>query len=142
MLKINHFLGDGKYANNTVLKLCKKYDLFLISKLQNNSALFFEYIGEYSGKGKHKIYGYKLDYKEIPPKYLINKVLTKTYQMKLLSKSMNGRLNMVIVHKTIDKKLAHAVFFSNDLTLSFQKIIDYYSLRFQIEFNFRDAKQF
>jgi putative transposase len=26
--------------------------------------------------------------------------------------------------------------------LSYEKIIDYYKLRFQIEFNFRDAKQF
>ncbi|WP_443689872.1 hypothetical protein [Nostoc mirabile] len=26
--------------------------------------------------------------------------------------------------------------------MSYEKIIDYYRLRFQIEFNFRDAKQF
>jgi putative transposase len=26
--------------------------------------------------------------------------------------------------------------------LSYEKVIDYYKLRFQIEFNFRDAKQF
>ena len=32
--------------------------------------------------------------------------------------------------------------FGNNLELSYQKLIDYYSLRFQIEFNFRDAKQF
>jgi putative transposase len=31
---------------------------------------------------------------------------------------------------------------SSDLKLSSEKIIDYYKLRFQIEFNFRDAKQF
>jgi putative transposase len=37
---------------------------------------------------------------------------------------------------------SHAVLFSRDLDLSYDKIIDYYSLRFQIEFNFRDAKQF
>ena len=30
----------------------------------------------------------------------------------------------------------------SDLKLSYEKIIDYYKLRFQIEFNFRDAKQF
>jgi hypothetical protein len=37
---------------------------------------------------------------------------------------------------------AHVVLFSSDLTLSAEKIIAFYSLRFQIEFNFRDAKQF
>ena len=34
------------------------------------------------------------------------------------------------------------VLFSNDLTLASETVIDYYSLRFQIEFNFRDAKQY
>ena len=32
--------------------------------------------------------------------------------------------------------------FSSDLELPYDKLIDFYSLRFQIEFNFRDAKQF
>ncbi len=32
--------------------------------------------------------------------------------------------------------------FSDDLTLASEAMIDYYSLRFQIEFNFRDAKQY
>jgi len=31
---------------------------------------------------------------------------------------------------------------STDLALSDKKIMDYYTLRFQIEFNFRDAKQY
>ena len=34
------------------------------------------------------------------------------------------------------------VLFSSDLDLAYAQIIDYYSLRFQIEFNFRDAKQY
>jgi len=31
--------------------------------------------------------------------------------------------------------------FSSDVQLNPEKLVDYYSLRFQIEFNFRDAKQ-
>lgn len=34
------------------------------------------------------------------------------------------------------------VLFSSDLALSYIQLIDYYRLRFQIEFNFRDAKQY
>jgi len=49
----------------------------------------------------------------------------------------------VIIQKTNTKtnKIAHIVLFSSDLNLDYKKIIDYYSLRFQIEFVFRDAKQ-
>ena len=37
---------------------------------------------------------------------------------------------------------SHVLLFSSDLDLDAETLIDYYSLRFQIEFNFRDAKQF
>ena len=50
-------------------------------------------------------------------------------------------LVIVRAHRKTKKK-GQVILFSNDLELSFEKIIAYYSLRFQIEFNFRDAKQF
>ena len=53
-------------------------------------------------------------------------------------------LNVVIITKTNLKTgaFANINLFSSDLELSCEKIIDFYSLRFQIEFNFRDAKQY
>ena len=37
---------------------------------------------------------------------------------------------------------AHVVLFSSDLALASAPLVDYYGLRFQIEFNFRDTKQY
>jgi putative transposase len=37
---------------------------------------------------------------------------------------------------------AKVLLFSDDLNLARETLIDYYALRFQIEFNFRDAKQY
>jgi putative transposase len=53
-------------------------------------------------------------------------------------------LNVVILVKRNLKThaYAHVVLFSSDLELSNEQLMDYYSLRFQIEFNFRDAKQY
>jgi putative transposase len=53
-------------------------------------------------------------------------------------------LNVVIIHKTNLKTqaVAHVILFSTDLDLPFDQLIEYYKLRFQIEFNFRDAKQY
>jgi len=60
-----------------------------------------------------------------------------------LSKSFASELNVVIIEKINLKseKVGHALLFSSDVQLSWEKLIEYYSLRFQIEFNFRDAKQ-
>ena len=38
-------------------------------------------------------------------------------------------------------KVGHVLLFSSDAELGWEKLIEYYRLRFQIEFNFRDAKQ-
>lgn len=146
-LKIKHFVGDGKYGNNTCAKLCKEFGMFLISKLQHNSELYFENTELYKGRGRHKKYGNRLDYKNIPAEYIVkedinNNEITRTYHMFLLNPSFDDKLNVVIIQKIIEEKIAHVIFFSIDLELPYQKIIDYYSSRFQIEFNFRDAKEF
>ena len=44
-------------------------------------------------------------------------------------------------HLRTEKK-SHVLLFSSDLASDAETLIDYYALRFQIEFNFRDAKQF
>ena len=66
-----------------------------------------------------------------------------TYQMQSFHKAFSDALNVVVVVKTHLKtgKRGHVVLFSTDLDLTADQIVDYYSLRFQIEFNFRDAKQ-
>lgn len=49
---------------------------------------------------------------------------------------------MILVKKNLKTgKVAKVLLFSDDLNLPYDKLIDYYRLRFQIEFNFRDAKQ-
>ena len=51
---------------------------------------------------------------------------------------------MVFIIKTHLKtgKTAQVILLCDDLSLAADTLIDYYSLRFQIEFNFRDAKQY
>ena len=53
-------------------------------------------------------------------------------------------MNVVILAKTNlrTQARAHVILFSSDLALAYAPLVDYYSLRFQIEFNFRDAKQY
>ena len=70
-------------------------------------------------------------------------IITNYYQGIFLHKEFGCELNVVIIVKINLKtrKMGHAILFSSDLELEWEKLVDYYSLRFQIEFNFRDAKQ-
>ena len=56
-----------------------------------------------------------------------------------------ARIVLILIITKINLKtgaFANVNLFSSDLDLSWEKILDYCSLRFQIEFNFRDAKQY
>ncbi|MBL6981271.1 MAG: transposase [Anaerolineales bacterium] len=149
LVKIRHIALDGHFGNNNALQMVLLSGLDLVSKLRSDSALYFLYEGQQKARGPKRKYGNKVDYRNIPVKYLVSQktekgIQTKIYQSKMLHKSFAQMLNVVIITKTNLKTgaFAHVVLFSSDMKLSFEKIIDYYSLRFQIEFNFRDAKQF
>lgn len=150
-IDIVYFVFDGAFGNNYAVQMVKRCGLDIISKLQKNSALCFPNEEEYNGSGRPKIYGDDIDYKNLPEKYLKSDVTdedkntqTKIYQMEMLHRKFADKLNIVIIQKidTTTEKSSHVNLFSTDLKLGYEKIIDYYSLRFQIEFVFRDAKQY
>jgi putative transposase len=148
-IPVKYAVFDGAFGHNDALQMVKLSGLNLISKLKKNSKLFFPYEGTYSGKGAHKKYGEQINYKYIPTKFLKestckNSIKTDTYQMTMVHKLFSQQLNIVIIVKENLKTKARdfVILFSSDLDLDYKKLIDYYRLRFQIEFNFRDAKQY
>ena len=103
----------------------------------------------YAGRGRPCIYGDRFNPRQIDAKYCVStdtigNLKTEVYQMKLRHKKFADILNVVCILKTnlTTKQQAHVLVFSSDLTMDAEKMIDYYALRFQIEFNFRDAKQY
>ena len=149
-IKIEHFVFDGAFGNNDAVQMVRQIGLHLISKLRHDSALYLPYNGPYSGRGPRKKYGDKINYQDIPDEYLKESstdkdkaIETQIYQMQVWHKKFADLLNVVVIVKTNLKthKVAHVVLFSSDVDLSYELVIDYYRLRFQIEFNFRDAKQ-
>ena len=51
-------------------------------------------------------------------------------------------VTVLLARNTRTNRVSRKIIFSTDLALSADLMIEYYSLRFQIEFNFRDAKQY
>ena len=148
-LTVIYCVMDGAFGNNYALQMVRQCSLHLISKLRWDAALYFPYDGPQKKQGANKKYGNKLNYNHIPEQYLkettvADGIQTNIYQMTMWHKRFPDLLNVVVIVKTNLKTGAHAhvVLFSSDLNLAYDNLIDYYRLRFQIEFNFRDAKQF
>ena len=146
---VRYLALDGHFGNNNALQMVRQCGLHLISKLRHDAAVYFIYAGKQKSRGPHRKYGKKIDYRNIAEKYLVEKstegdIETRIYQARMLHRDFAQPLNVVMIVKTHLKTgaIAHVVLFSSDLELSYEKVIDFYSLRFQIEFNYRDAKQF
>lgn len=149
VLSLTYLVLDGHFGNNNALRMVRQTTLHLISKLRCDSALYWPYEGAYRGHGPRRKYGDRLDYRNIPSKYLKattvdGHIQTCTYQAEVLHKEFSQSLNVVVIVKTNlqTQAWAHVILFSTDLKLPYDQLVDYYCLRFQIEFNFRDAKQY
>jgi putative transposase len=149
VLSVTYLVLDGHFGNHNALHMVRQCNLHLISKLRCDAALYLPYTGPYAGRGPRRKYGPKVDYDNIPAQYLKETTVdghmqTRLYQAQLLHKEFAHPLNVVIIAKTNlrTQACAHVVLFSSDLDLAYAPLVDYYGLRFQIEFNFRDAKQY
>jgi putative transposase len=151
-LQCFHIVLDGFYGHEDYLLLALKHKLHIISKFKHNAHLILPFDGVQSGRGRPKIKGEKIDLAKIDQRYLVetisdrsSDIVTNVYQLNAYTpKIAKHLLNIVVlVHvNQITKKEGRTILFSTDLTLMVVQIIKYYSLRFQIEFDFRDAKQF
>ena len=149
VLAIQYLVMDGHFGNYPSAWMVLQTGLHFVSKLRSDAALYEPFTGKYCGCGPRPKYGDKVDVRKMKKKYLQSDkkedgIRTQIYQAALLNKGFAFSINVVVILKTnlATHKQAHVILFSTDLKLPYEKLYDYYTLRFQIEFNFRDAKQY
>ena len=149
LITLRYFVLDGFFGHNNALQMTRQCGLHLISKLRTDAALYMPPTTPDAAQGRPRIYGDRFNPRQIDPKDCVSadtqgNLRTEVSQMQLRHKKFADLLNVVCILKTnlTTKQQAHVLLFSSDLALDAEKMIAYYSLRFQIEFNFRDAKQY
>lgn len=148
-LSLAYLVMDGHFGNYPSAYMVRATGLHLISKMRSDAALYLPFEDEHKKRGPKPKQGDKIDVRALPDKYrkatsTEDDLRTEIYQGQFINKEFDFPLNVVIVVKTNLKTSAqaHVILFSTDLEQDYDQIIKFYSLRFQIEFNFRDAKQF
>ncbi len=149
VLAVQYLVMDGHFGNYPSAWMVLQTGLQFVSKLRSDAALYEPISGKYCGRGARPKYGDKVDVRKMKKKYLKSDktedgIRTQMYQAILLNKGFAFSINVIVILKTnlSTRKQAHIILFSTDLKLPYEKLFDYYTLRFQIEFNFRDAKQY
>lgn len=143
----NYIVADAYFSKRPFVKAVLSTGLEFISRLRDDSVLKYKFTGERTGKkGAPKKFDGLVDaYNFNPNRFsldLSNEEIT-IYSLFVYSKAfkMDIKLAIAIFYKD-GTETARKLFFSTDLKQDGEKIVRYYQARFQIEFLYRDAKQF
>jgi len=148
-IRIAYFVLDGHFGNHLATSMVRQAGLHIISKMHHNAELYLQPTAQEKVEHPKLKYGVRIDYAHLPEELWCASATedgyrTDIHQATCLHKLFAYPINVVIVVKTHleTKRVGHVVLFSSDLSLEAEKLYDYYTLRFQIEFTFRDAKQY
>ena len=143
--QVRYAVFDGAFAKHKFVAGCRELDLHLVSLLRVDANLRYLYTGAQKGRGRPKAYDGKVNFTDLSRLDCAGEVAPRITLYTGVVNSVSLKRNIricVVVNRTKPSKPRYVVLFSTDCELAAQTIYDYYTLRFQIEFLFRDAKQF
>lgn len=141
-----YFACDGFYAKIKVFEAFAQAGKHIITKFRSDADLRYLYQGEHpTGKrGPKKRYDGKVDFKELSRWQYVG-IDHQMPHLELYTQVLNSprfkRDFRVVLVRNIHLN-RYILLACTDLELSARNILRFYQLRFQIEFLFRDAKQF
>jgi hypothetical protein len=142
---VMYFVADGFYAKKKLFQALLGVNKHLITKLRPDANLMFKFEGTHEKRqGPKNKYESKAVYNDLSKWHFIGKdakydYLT-VYQRICYSPQFDIWLSVILVYNT--KTNQYILLASTDLAQNPLEILSFYQLRFQIEFLFRDAKQF
>jgi hypothetical protein len=135
---------DTLFSREKFVTGIQKFGFHIVSKLRSDANLHSLRFEKKKGRGRPKKYGHKINVNDSNDFDFVRKIDEKTsmFVANLYSRNLEQVIRVVRLEYKRKKKTVFKLFYSTDLELSAQEILDIYCSRFQIEFTFRDAKQF
>ena len=137
-------VADSAFSKKPFIDKLLGIDFNVVSCLRHDAALYYLWDGEPTGKpGRPRVKGDKIDFGNIDKSKAAlldtDEPTGQVYVLKAWCQSLH-RKNSLVIH--ILPNGGHRQYFSTDENMSGRDVMEYYCTRFQIEFCFRDAKQF
>jgi hypothetical protein len=143
----SYLVADAFFSKKKVVDTILASGLHFISRLRDDARLQYIYEGPQTGKkGRNKRFDGKVDPMDLNIKYFLEVFAGDQpgiYSAIVYSKAFEQNINLAVaVFSKRGKETARKLYFSTDLEISAVKIVSFYRSRFQIEFLYRDAKQY
>lgn len=142
-----YFVADAWFAKRFFVDGVTQIGMQFISRLRDDADLKYLCSYNHTGKrGRPKKYSGKIDTQNISKDYFDLIEQNDEYTMNsaiVYSKSLKSKIRLVhVAYNTKNGKQIIKLYFSTDLNLCPKDILLFYQSRFQIEFLYRDGKQF
>jgi len=139
-------VADGYFWRRPFVDTVAQVDFTLISKLPSNAVLQYPCVGPRpKRRGRPSKYQGRVDRLHLDAAHFtpcLQEDHWTAYQGKVYVKALDRLVKCVIIHITKkDGSIRTEAVFATDPTMDGAKVLEYYRLRFQIEFLYRDAKQ-
>jgi hypothetical protein len=142
---LRHLVADGAYSTFKWVDGVLQLDLEVIGKLRHDANLHYLYEGPQKPRGRRRLYAGKVSFDELSPWQALGEVKPNVslYTTLVWSVNLKRRIRVVyLLNQHSPERACTALLFSTDLELDPFELYQAYRARFQIEFIFRDAKQF
>jgi hypothetical protein len=134
---------DAYYTKALITNAILESGFHQIGKMRCDANLRHLYTGEQKPKGRRRVYDGKLIIGEVDRlEFVGEQEGAKIYTAIVNCVNLKRSVRIVYLVKPSESGVSFALLFSTDTELDALSILRYYEARFQIEFLFRDAKQF
>ncbi len=143
--QVRYGVFDGAFAKHDFVHGVLAQDLHVVSRLRCDANLRYLYTGAQAGRGRPRRYDGKVTFTDLSRFAYEAEVRPHLHLYTMLVYSLALKLQLrvcVAVNRTKPDNPTFIVLCSTDGDLSATNIFNYYAARFQMEFLFRDAKQF
>jgi len=143
--KVKYLVADGFFAKLKFVEGVLALKLNLISKLRVDANLKHLYHGEQKKRGRPKLFDGKVKFDDLSrfERVDIRDEQLSLYTAVVYCVNLCSKVRIaLLVNESIKNKFSYAVLFSTNPQQYALEIYKFYKSRFQIEFIFRDAKQF
>ena len=141
----HYVVNDGFYSKIKWVDGVKALNLDVIGKLRCDADLRYDYTGVQKPRGRKRKYDGKVDLTDVSRMTFVTEIEPKLhlYTVVVWSLSLKRKVRLAyLLDSRNPSRTGRILLFSTDINIDAKDILTFYKSRFQIEFIFRDAKQF
>jgi putative transposase len=106
-IPLRYIACDGHFGNIPTLEVVQRRGLHIITKLRTDSVLYFPLDTPYSGRGRPKVFGERVDVAHIPVQYCVQETQEGATHILLFQFTARVETSVQLLHIEVRRSIHH-----------------------------------